>query len=134
MKLKRISHIAVYGREMDRLKQIYNTLLGLDVSHEEVYDNVAELCFLPIGDTEIELVSPTSDGNPFDQELDKQGVGLNHIAFEVEDIDGAINELKEKGLLAPDVESMKGAQGSTVVFLDVDKTEGVSIELVESAR
>ncbi len=133
MKINRIAHIAVYGREMDELKHVFHSLLGLDVSHEEVYEDEADLCFLPVGDTELELVTPTQRGNPFDRELDEEGTGLNHIALEVEDIASAVEELKSKQLLPADAEILPGGQGSKIIFLDSRKTAGVSIELVEVA-
>ena len=134
MKIKHISHVAIYGKDMARLKHLYGTLLGLQVSHEEDYERIADVCFLSVGDAEIEVASPTCCGNSFDEEVDREGSGLNHIAFEVEDIDMAIQEMKEKGLVAPAALAMKGAKGSRVIFLDKEKTDNVSIELVESAR
>jgi len=133
MKIKHIAHVAIYGKEMNQLKGIYQNLLGLQVSHQEVYEEEADLCFLPVGDAEIELVTPTRGGNNFDLEVDREGQGINHIAFEVEDIESAITELKGKGVLEPDAKSFAGGQGSRVIFLDPAKTGGVSIELVESA-
>ena len=132
MKIKHISHVAIYGKNMEQLKHLYGTLLGLPVAHEESYQGIADICFLSVGDAEIEVATPTLPGNEFDKEVDKEGIGINHIAFEVEDLDRAIQEMKEKELLALDAEPIAGAQGSRVVFLDSEKTGNVSIELVES--
>jgi methylmalonyl-CoA epimerase len=133
MKINRISHIAVYGRDMDRLKHLFSALLGLDVTHEEVIDDIADLCFLPVGDTEVELVAPTSKGNSFDRHLDDGKLGIDHIAFEVEDIEAAVGEMTEKGLVDDDVQIKPGAQGSRIAFLSLARTDGISIELVEPA-
>ena len=132
-KIKRISHIAAYGRELEPLKHLCSDILGMTASHEETYKGRSNICFYPVGDTEIELVAPLEKGNAFDKVVDKEGTGINHIAFEVEGIDAAAAELKEKGYIALEAEVTTGAQGSRIIFLDKSRTENISIELVESA-
>jgi methylmalonyl-CoA/ethylmalonyl-CoA epimerase len=132
MKIKRIIHIGVLVDEMDPVRKLYSDVLGLEVTHRENYLDVADICFLPVGDSQIELIGDFKpDGEVKKMIAEQGGPGINHIAFEVEDIEGAIKELLDRGVPMIDLVPREGAHGTRVAFLDPSATHGVSIELVQ---
>lgn len=89
------------------------------------------LAMFPVGESFVELLAgTTSDGKYTRMVADGKG-GLNHICFEVEDIDQALDELKQKGVALLDQQARVGQGGSRIAFLDPSGTEGCLIELVE---
>jgi methylmalonyl-CoA/ethylmalonyl-CoA epimerase len=133
MRITRINHIGVLASDMDKVLHLYEDVLGLRRRHEEIYQEKERLCFLAVGDTQLELVAsvqPDSEGN---RVISSQGEGIDHVAFEVEDIEEAIDELVAQGVPMLDVKPYAGAEGSRVAYLDVRGTFGVNIELVQRA-
>ncbi len=134
MNIKRIIHIGVAVADMEQVKKLYTDILGLSVGHSEVYQDMSDICFLPVGDSQIELFADIRPGGLVSQIIAEQGVGIHHIAFEVEDIEAAMRELKAKGMSVLDEKPKPGAHGTKVAFLDPSATHGVLIELVQQAR
>ncbi|MFH2128536.1 MAG: methylmalonyl-CoA epimerase [Pseudomonadota bacterium] len=130
MKIKRLAHIGVAVKDVDEVQKVYTEMLPLKVDSS---DAVGELRtgFIPVGDTSIELVMSTTPDGVMSKYIDKKGEGIHHLAFEVDDIDQAVAELKEKGVPLTSEEARPGAHGSRVVFLHPKATRGVLIELVE---
>ena len=137
MNIKRVLHIGVMVREMKPVKALYHNVLGLSVNNEELYNGTVDICFLPVGDTSIELFAdnPKTGEGLVAELISKQGgEGIQHIAFEVDDINEAINELKAKNVPIREGDPSPGAHGTTVAFLETSATYGVTIELVENAK
>jgi len=86
---------------------------------------------LPVGESRIELLEPTSDESPISKFLAKRGPGIHHIAFGVDDIRAALADLKSKGTRLIDDEPRAGSGGCLVAFIHPSSTGGVLIELVE---
>ncbi len=130
MKIKRLAHIGVAVKDVDEVQKVYTEMLPLQVTST---DAVGELRtgFVPVGDTSIELVMSTTPEGVMSKYIDKKGEGIHHLAFEVDDIDQAVAELKAKGVPLTSDEARPGAHGSRVVFLHPKATRGVLIELVE---
>jgi methylmalonyl-CoA epimerase len=87
--------------------------------------------FLPVGDTEIELLESTSPDSSVAKFLEKHGEGLHHIAIRVDDIDAALAELKAKGIKLIDETPRNGAGGARIAFVHPRSTHGVLLELCE---
>lgn len=130
MKIKRLAHVGIAVADMDEASKLYTDMLPLEMTST---DMVGELKtgFFPVGDTSLELVMSTEQDGVINKYIGKRGEGVHHLAFEVEDIDQAVAELKEKQVPLTSEEPRPGAHGSRVVFLHPKATHGVLIELVE---
>jgi len=89
------------------------------------------LAFFPIGESEIELLESTSEEGPIAKYIDKKGEGIQHVAFRVENIERALEYLKEKGIRLIDQKPRIGAGGAKIAFLHPKATNGVLVELCQ---
>jgi methylmalonyl-CoA/ethylmalonyl-CoA epimerase len=130
MKIKRLAHVGIAVADVDEVSKLYTDMLPLEMTST---DMVGELKtgFFPVGDTSLELVMSTEEDGVINKYIGKRGEGVHHLAFEVEDIDQAVAELKEKQVPLTSEEPRPGAHGSRVMFLHPKATHGVLIELVE---
>ncbi len=130
MKIKRLAHIGVAVRDIDEVAKVYTEFLPLSL---DSVDAVGELRtgFLPVGETSIELVMSTTPEGVMAKHVEKRGEGIHHLAFEVDDVAAAGEELKAKGVPLTSDAPRPGAHGSKVIFLHPKATRGVLIELVE---
>ena len=132
MKIKRIEHVAIAVRNLDQLAGILQEKFGLELEYaEELEQHHTKLAMLPVGETYVELLEGTSPQSKTSQFIAAKGEGLWHICFEVEDIDGALAELKAKGTRLLNEEPMIGHGNSRIAFIDPDSTGGVLFELAE---
>ncbi|MBW1711297.1 MAG: methylmalonyl-CoA epimerase [Deltaproteobacteria bacterium] len=130
MKIKRIAHLGIAVSDIDKAQEFFNDKLGLSIDHEEMVDEL-KTAFVPIGQTNLELVQDTNPEGVIARHIEKRGEGIQHVAYEVEDIDQALMELKAKGVRLIDEVARPGAHGSRVAFLHPKVTNGVLTELVE---
>lgn len=130
MKIKRLAHIGVAVSNLDEAAKIYSEILPLNKDSEEM---VGELRtgFFPVGQTNVELVQSTTDDGAMAKFIAKKGEGVHHIAFEVDDVFAACEELKAKGVPLTSEEPWDGAHGAKVLFLHPKATRGVLIELCQ---
>jgi len=106
--------------------------LGIRVEEvEELPQKHLKVAFIPVGDTRIELLEPTSEASTVHQFIQKRGEGIHHIAFHVDDIEASIAQLKEMGYRLLSEVPEEGAGGTKIVFLHPKSGFGVLIELVE---
>ena len=132
MKVKRIDHIGIAVKGIEQAGKFYTDLLGLEIEDiEHVSDQRVNVAFIPIADSEVELVESTDSDGPVAKYLDSRGEGVQHIAFRVEDIEEALRELKEKGVRLIDKAPRKGAGGAKIAFIHPKETNGVLVELCE---
>jgi len=87
---------------------------------------------LPIGESRIELLEPTSDDSPISKFLEKRGGGIHHVAVEVDDIEASLAKLKANGVRLIDEVPRTGAEGCLVAFIHPGSTGGVLLELVQT--
>ena len=131
---KRIDHVAIIVRDIEQALSFYRDTLGLEPSEiKEVPAEQVRIAFLPLGGpggSEIELIEPTTTDSSLTKYLEKRGEGLHHICLEVEDIDAALEEMKEKGAAVLDKQPRAAAEGRAV-FLHPKGTNGVLLELLE---
>jgi methylmalonyl-CoA/ethylmalonyl-CoA epimerase len=130
MKIKRIAHIGVAVKDADASKLLYQEMLTLPVNREERLGEL-KIAFVPVGQTNVELVQSTDPEGVMNKFIEKRGEGIHHIAFEVEDIDQALEELKNKGVALIDQQARPGAHEARIAFLHPKGTHGVLIELVQ---
>lgn len=129
----KIDHIGIAVRDIQQALQVYQVALGLPV-HDviDVPDQQVRVAFLPIGESNIELVQPTTEDSGTARFLEKRGEGIHHICVQVEDIDAALAQLKAHGVPLIDQEPRPGAHGR-VAFVHPKGAHGVLLELVEHA-
>jgi methylmalonyl-CoA/ethylmalonyl-CoA epimerase len=130
MKVKRIEHIAIAAPSLAKSIALFRDVFGIDMEYEETIGSI-RLAMLPVGQTYIELLEGTAEGDGVRQQIAEKGPGLWHICLEVEDIDGALAELKAKGVKLRDEIPRPGHGGSRIAFLDPASTGDVLIELAE---
>jgi len=132
MKILRIDHIGIAVNSMDEGKKFWNEILGLGFSGEEtVAEQKVKTGFFPVGESEVELLESTAPDGPVAKYIEKKGTGVQHIAFVVEDVAAALEELKAKGVPLIDQAPRRGAGGKQIAFLHPKATGGVLVELCE---
>jgi len=132
MKVTKLDHIGIAVKNMDEALAFYRDTLGLSSAGEEVIDEQkVKVAFLPLGDTELELLESTSPDGPVAKFIEKRGEGIQHIALRVENIEEALKELKEKGFRLIDQQPRYGAGNAKIAFLHPKATGGILLEISE---
>ncbi len=132
MNLKNIDHIGIAVANLQESLAFWETTLGIELHGiEEVAEQKVRTAFLPVDDTEIELLEPTSPDSTVAKFIEKRGEGLHHIAIRVDDIEAALAELKAKGIQLIDETPRDGAGGTRIAFVHPRATHGVLLELCE---
>lgn len=132
--IKKIDHVAVCVSDIDAAAAKYKEVFGLvGTMRENVASQKTEAVLLPIGESNIELISPRGNDGLV-KFLEKRGPGLHHIAIEVEGIESALAFLKGLGVPLIDETPRPGARGHKVAFVHPKATGGVLVELVEPAH
>ncbi len=130
----RISHLGLAVKNLDDAESLFKTLLGEENVHREIVeDQGVSIASLKLGDSLIELTTPTRLDSPIAQFLEKRGEGIHHIAIEVDDVDAELARLKAEGFRLIDEHSRPGAHGMRIAFLHPKSTNGVLIELCSAA-
>lgn len=128
----KISHLGIATRGIDEALKFWQDALGLETVHTEtVEDQKVRVAMLPIGETNIELLEPTSEDSPIQKFLEKRGGGIHHIAVEVENIEVSLAKLKAEGMRLIDEKPRIGAEGCLVAFVHPASSGGVLMELVQ---
>ena len=128
----KVDHIGIAVSNLDDAIKLYKDVLGLELHGiEEVEEQKVKVAFLPVGDTEIELLESTSPEGPIARYIEAKGQGIQHIAFQVDNIETALEEMKSKGMRLIDEKPRYGAGGAKIAFLHPKSTNGVLIELCE---
>lgn len=132
MKVKHIDHIGIAVKSIEQAGKFYTDMLGLKIENiESVAEQKVNVAFIPITDSEVELLESTQPDGPVAKYINSRGEGVQHIAFRVENIEEALEELKAKGIRLIDQQPRKGAGGARIAFIHPKETNGVLIELCE---
>ena len=130
--IKRIDHIAIVVEDIDTALGFWRDALGLPLQGvEDLLQQKSLVAFLPVGGSEVELVQPTTDDSGVARYLQKRGPGMHHKCLEVEDIEGALSQLKAKGVRLINETPVSGAGGKKIAFIHPESTNGVLVELYE---
>ena len=131
-KVKRINHVAILVEDIDQTLNFWRGALGIELSHiDDIPSEQSKVAFLPIGDSEIELVQPTTTESGLARYLDKRGPGLHHICLEVDDIHAMLETLRAKGIQLINETPVSGADGKEYAFIHPKSTYGVLVELYQ---
>jgi len=126
-----IDHLGVAVKSVAAARKFYEQL-GLPVLGEEVVEHErVRVAMVPLGESRIELLEPTSDDSVIARFLARRGEGLHHVALRVPDIAAAIERLKQEGTRFVSEEIKVGAGGHLYVFVHPSSTGGVLVELCE---
>ena len=134
MKPIKINHVAIVVQDIDAALNFWEQTFGVELDHvEDVPSQKSKVAFLPLGESEIELVQPTTTDSGLASFLEKRGEGMHHICIEVEDIDATLAELKSKGVrLINDVP--EELPGRKMAFIHPKGANGVLVELYQLTK
>ena len=125
-----LDHLGIAVRSLADAKAIYEKI-GLPLSSEEVVPGEkVRVVMVPVGETRLELLEPTSDDSVIAKFIAKRGEGLHHISIRVPDLEAAVQRLKSGGTRLVSEEIKIGAGGHRYVFIHPSRSAGVLIELV----
>ena len=131
-KIKKIDHAAIVVEDIESALGFWRDALGLELSHREnVPREKSSIAFLPVGDSEIELVQPTSDDSGIAKYFAKRGPGMHHICLEVDDIAAMLDQLKENDIQLIHEEAITGSSGKQYAFIHPKAASGVLVELYQ---
>ncbi len=131
----KINHLGIATKGIEEALKFWEDSLGLENVHTEIVeDQKVRVAMLPIGESRIELLEPTSEDSPISKFIEKRGGGIHHIAVEVEDIAAALERLKSQGARLIDESPRIGAEGCLVAFVHPVATGGVLLELVQETK
>lgn len=129
MNISHIEHIGIAVTSLDEAIPFYEDVLGLKCyKTEEIEDQKVKTAFFMAGQTKIELLEPTSPDSPVARFIEKRGTGIHHIAYAVDNVGNALDELAKKGVQLIDKKGRKGAENLNIGFLHPKATMGVLTE------
>lgn len=129
--IKKINHVAIVVGDIDQALTFWRDALGLELHHvEDVPSQKAVVAFMPVGDSEVELVKPTTDDSGVAKFLAERGGGMHHLCFEVDDLEAKLADLKAKGVRLIN-EAPIELPGRKMAFIHPKSTGGVLVELYQ---
>ncbi len=130
--ISKIAHLGIAVKSLEDAKKFYEDMLGLKAAGEEVVESQkVKVAFIPVGDTRLELLESTDPQGPIAKHIENRGEGIQHIAYEVEDIEAALADLKAKGVRLIDEKPREGAHGAKIAFIHPKASMGVLVELCQ---
>lgn len=133
--LTKINHIGIAVNSLNESIPFYRDSLGMAFQGwEEVVEQKVKVAFLQVGESKIELLEPTSPESPIAKFLEKNGPGIHHIAYEVEDIETSIKKLEFEGVRMIDSVPRNGAHGARIAFLHPKSSGSVLTELCQAGH
>ena len=129
-----IDHIGVAVADLEAAIAVHRDTYGMPLVHREtIAEQGVEAVLFDVGDSHIELLAPLADDTPVGRFLAKRGPGLHHVAYRVDDVAAALDELRATGVPVIDEQPRAGIRGSQVAFLHPAGSGGVLTELVQPA-
>jgi methylmalonyl-CoA/ethylmalonyl-CoA epimerase len=131
----RIDHIGVAVEDLDAAIALHQDTYGMTLVHREtVTEQGVEAVLLDVGENHVELLRPLSEDTPVGKFLAKRGPGLHHVAYQVTDIEAALQSLRERGVRLIDETPRVGIRNSSVAFLHPSSSGGVLTEIVQPSK
>jgi len=130
--LTKINHIGIAVKSLEISLPFYRNNLGMSFAGiETVEEQKVRVAMLQIGESKIELLEPTAEDSPVARFIEKNGEGIHHVAYEVEDVEVAIAKLAEEGVRMIDQKPRCGAHDTRIAFLHPKSSGGVLTELCQ---
>lgn len=129
----KLDHIGIAVENLEEALEFWRDVLGLELQGTETVDEQkVKVAFLPVGDTEVELLESTTEDGPIAKFIERNGGGgIQHLAFKVDNIEEAIEEMKRRGLRMIDEAPRYGAGGAKIAFVHPKSSHRVLVELSE---
>jgi methylmalonyl-CoA/ethylmalonyl-CoA epimerase len=130
-----LDHVGIAVGDLEQALAFYRDALGLEIEPpEDVVSQRVRAHFIPVGESTLELLEPTSPDSPIAKYAEKRGPGIHHIALRVDDIHAVLARLKERGIRLIDNEPRLGAEGALIAFVHPASTQGVLVELTQATN
>lgn len=130
MKIKRIEHVAIAVKDIDNSMAMLERIFDFKLDYREQV-GTTKLAMYPVGETFIEFVQTVAPDSRIGKWVEENGDSIYHLCFEVEDIDEALAELKQKGVALLDETPRIGHGGSRIAFINPESTGNILIELAQ---
>ncbi len=132
--IKRIDHIGVAVKDLDKAIETYRDIFGFELLEvEEVPSQKVKVAKFNVGGVHIEFLQPLADDSPISKFLEKKGEGIHHIAYYTDDINGLLDDLKNKGVKMINEEPVKGSSNTVIAFVH-PKSSIILTELVSKGE
>ena len=132
--IKRIDHIGVAVKDLNKAISLYRDVLGFELLEiEEVESQGVRVAKFDINGVHIEFLEPTSQDSPIYKYIEKKGEGLHHIAYFTDDIEGELDRLKENGIQLINQQPVEGSSNTRIAFVH-PKSSIVLTELVSKGE
>lgn len=133
MEPRGIHHLGVAVHDLDDALGTYERFFGATLERREMMESQGvEAAAVLVGEGRIELLASLGDETPVGKFLAKRGPGMHHVAYEVGDLPGALEELDAEGAELIDTEPRPGLYGLQVAFVHPHSVHGVLVELVSN--
>lgn len=133
--LTKINHIGIAVRSLDDTIPFYRDNIGMTFAGiEEVAEQKVRVAMLQVGESKIELLEPTAEDSPVAKFIEKNGPGIHHVAYEVDNIETAIARLLAGGTRMIDEKARNGAHGTRIAFVHPKSSHGVLTELCQAGH
>ena len=130
--LDKIDHIGIAVENLDEAVENYKMIFGVDPSFlEDVADQKVKTAGFIVGNSTIEFLQAADNDSPIAKYVNKNGSGIHHIAYRVENLEQTLSELKKKNVRLIDEVPRMGANGKKIAFIHPKSTNGVLVELCE---
>ncbi len=128
-----MDHVGVAVKNLDEAVKVYRDVLGLELRGIHVLkERKVKVAFFSMGgEAQVELLEPLGSDSPVAKFLEARGEGIQHIAVRVDNVEKALNELKQNGVVLVDDKPRDGAEGKKIAFVSPKSTKGVLMELVQ---
>jgi methylmalonyl-CoA epimerase len=131
----RIDHVGIAVEDLDGALALFEGTFGMPVAHREtVSEQGVEAVLLDVGENHVELLRPLGPDTPVGKFLAKRGPGIHHVAYQVTDIEAALERCRDAGLRLIDETPRTGIRNSRVAFLHPSASGGVLTEIVQPAH
>jgi methylmalonyl-CoA epimerase len=128
-----LDHIGIAVKDLRAALAFYRDALGLEIeAPEEVASQSVRAHFVPVGESNLELLEATAPESAIARYVEKRGPGLHHITLRVDDIGAALAQLKGRGVRLVDEQPRPGAEGALVAFVHPSSAHGVLVELKQA--
>ena len=130
--LNKIYHLGYAVEDIEAASRFYRENFSAEPTESEVVGEQGIIAAMfRVGESMVELVQPTGPDTPVGRFLARRGEGFHHVAYEVDDLEAALRELRQNGVEIIDEEPRVGAGDTRMAFVHPRSTFGVLTELVE---
>ena len=131
-RLTELDHVGIAVRDLDTVVEWYEKMFGATVAHRErIESDGVDEALIKVADSYIQLLTPYTDESPLAKFMERNGEGLHHVGYRVDDCGEVLDAVKEQGARVVDEHPRTGSRGTTVAFLHPKTSFGTLIELVE---